>query len=535
MKQNNESFRVFADENLAYIEGDDALEIRSDPTFHLLPSKNGKIPRKGHYGAFEEIQYDKSKFLIIDGPKTTPESEWTCGRKEFAYRSMAEINDLAELFEKPESAKKNLAVYRPSRLALHEAIIAVSTMVRCTDEEDMRRKVEMIKPKVLSDVKKIEQMLENNRQQLGVEMLNLADKLLKHKSINGSKYADIVKNKYNFVINAPKEPAMGTLKAAAALAQDEIYTKHASEIIAKIARKRVNDAIKAGKLKALPIPKREDRIGFMMFGGPGAGKSTSKATFDDMLKDEGLTTSDAVVINTDSYRYLLVGKDTGKLDFSTITYLESANIRDKIFNRLYALNEEGKCPHCLFDQIYPSMKAIKFSTNNEGSARIEGVARYVVTALWAAKKRGNESRRYVDTVNLFELHQAACQELPEILAKSKGKNLYLQIRDNNKLRINNNDNSPGEIIFEANMLKNTVNISNVEKFYKYILNMAINPQAKDKTDVYDYSKMVSIDEYLKPLTRAGIKVNYPKDYLSPKYFDSQKAAYYARASYENEG
>ena len=101
--------------------------------------------------------------------------------------------------------------------------------------------------------------------------------------------------------------------------------------------------------------------------------------------------------------------------------------------------------------------------------------------------------------------------------------------------MNNHDNSPAEIIFEANMLKNTVNILNVEKFYKYILNMAINPQAKDKTDVYDYSKMVSIDKYLKPLIRAGIKVNYPKDYLSPKYFDSQRVAYYARASYENEG
>ena len=530
----DESFRVFADENLAYVEGEDALEIRSDPSFHLLLNKNGKIPRKGHYEAFEEIQYDKSKFLIIDGPKTTPESEWTCGRKEFAYRSMAEINDLAEMFEKPESAKKNLAVYRPSRLALHEAIVAVSTMVRCTDEEDMRRKVEMIKPKVLSDVKKIEQTLENNRKKLGIEMLHLAGELLKHKSIDGLKYAKIVKNKYNFVINAPKKPAMGTLKATAALAQDEIYTKYASEIISQIARKKVENAIKAGKLKALPIPKREDRIGFMMFGGPGAGKSTSKATFDDMLKDEGLTTSDAVVINTDSYRYLLSDKDTGQLDFSTITYLESAAIRDKVFNRLCTLNEEGKCPHCLLDQIYPSMKAINFSTDNEGSARMEGVARYVVTALWAAKKRGNESKRYVDTVNLLELHKDACQKLPKTLAKNKGKNLYLQIRDNNKLRMNNYDNSPAEIIFEANMLKNTVNILNVEKFYKYILNVAINPKAKDKTDVYDYSKMVSIDEYLKPLIRAGIKVNYPKDYLSPKYFDSQKAAYYARASYENE-
>ena len=528
----DEGFRVFADENLAYVEGEDASEIRSDPAFHILPDKNGEIPRKGPYEAFEEIQYDKSKFPLIDGPKTTPESEWTCGRKDLTFRSMAEINDLAELFENPEAVKKTLAVYRPSRLALHEAIVAVSTMVRCKDEDDMRSKVEVVHPAVATRVKEIEGKLKKDREKLYKQASDLVNKLSNGKDIGESPLACIVKEKYDIVMNAKKEPAMGAFEAAVVLSRDELYTNMASDMISKMARTEVENAIKAGQMEALSIPDTSDRIGFMMFGGPGAGKSTSKAVFDDMLGDIGLTTEDAVVVNTDSYRYLLSDKNVGNMDFSTITYLESAAIRDKVFNRLCALNEEGRCPHCLFDQVYPSMRAINFSTDKEGKARMEGVARYVVTALWAAKKRGDETNRYVDTVNLLELHQDACKELPKILVQSMGKKLVLTIGDNNKFSTDKNNPVISETIFKANMLNNTVDIVDVEKFYKYILNVAINPQAKDKSEIYDCARTQSIDKYLEPVRNAGITINYPKDYLDPKYIDKQKAACYAMLKYK---
>jgi len=325
---------------------------------------------------------------------------------------------------------------------------------------------------------------------------------------------------------------MGAFEAAVVLSRDELYTNMASDMISKMARTEVENAIKAGQMEALSIPDTSDRIGFMMFGGPGAGKSTSKAVFDDMLGDIGLTTEDAVVVNTDSYRYLLSDKNVGNMDFSTITYLESAAIRDKVFNRLCALNEEGRCPHCLFDQVYPSMRAINFSTDKEGKARMEGVARYVVTALWAAKKRGDETNRYVDTVNLLELHQDACKELPKILVQSMGKKLVLTIGDNNKFSTDKNNPVISETIFKANMLNNTVDIVDVEKFYKYILNVAINPQAKDKSEIYDCARTQSIDKYLEPVRNAGITINYPKDYLDPKYIDKQKAACYAMLKYK---
>ena len=514
MINKKEYFRVFADENLAYVEGEDASEIKYNKAFHLLPDENGDIPEKGPYAAFEEIQYDKSKFPLIDGPKTTPESEWTCGRKDLTYRSVAEINELASMFESPEAAKKTLGVYRPGRLALHETIVAVSTMVRCVDDQDMRRKVKMIYPAVLNNVRKIEPMLEAKRQDFDTKISVMVGKLAKHEKIGTLPLANFVKDKYNFVMNAPKEPNMGALKAVIALAWGEAYTKYASDIISQMARTEVFKAIKAGKLEVLPVPNPSDRVGFMMFGGPGSGKSTSKAAFDDMFKEKGLTTADAVVINTDAYRYLLTSRDVGDMDFSTITYLESSTIRNKVLDRLWELNREGKCPHCLFDQIYPSEKIIKFSTYKGGNARMEGVARYVVTALWAAKNRGDASKRYVDTVNLFELHQDACKKLPKTLAQSKGKNLFVRIRDNNKLA--SDGKKAPEAIFEANMLDGVVNILNVEKFYNYILNITINTQAKDKSEVYDLSKVQSIDKYLEPLKEVGIKINYPQDHLEQK-------------------
>ena len=141
----------------------------------------------------------------------------------------------------------------------------------------------------------------------------------------------------------------------------------------------------------------------MLSGGPGAGKSSSKSKFEKILKEECPKSHDAVVVNADSYRYLLVGRNIGNMDFGTLTYLEAAIIRDKVFAQLENLNKIGKCPHTIIDQVNPSIDRINFATDGGDTASLESISRYVITALWSAKKRGDETKRHVETELLLRL------------------------------------------------------------------------------------------------------------------------------------
>jgi len=261
--------------------------------------------------------------------------KYTILDSEHVYRVAQE---LAELHSCDTARLVNSYVaFKPARLALHEAIVAVVTTLQVQDEEEMRATVTKVYNAVLDDLAGLN--IDELRNEIEAKVASLVDAHLSGQQINSmskeSSIRDACETACNTVEKAIKEGYVfgnytrgyTARDAMIALATDSLYSSEATSKIKELVLQKITAD---STLQPLPIPAQNERKTLLVTGGISSGKGSSVITMADSAEDVGIFWKNIAKINGDSLKPLLLLKSAVKPDLYSQLSQEEASLLTKI-------------------------------------------------------------------------------------------------------------------------------------------------------------------------------------------------------------
>jgi hypothetical protein len=280
---------------------------------------------------------------------------YTIFNTEHVFRGAKEIAELLQIDPNiiPRDIPRDLVTYKPERLSLHALIVAISTKMRVSDENQLNVLVNEVYTSLMDDddykncinqaykqrniiEKEVEITIENLNKSKPIDESNNIQKIV-------SKWQEKLCDKNNSPNFSQYLEEYDIKKAIIAKAVDEIYYQEIKPNIIKFIDSLVDKAIQNDDELQISLPPSEERLTIMIAGGQASGKSGALKIVKENLKDADRDLIDFVKINTDSYKPLLLEPGTvNPFIYSQLTQPEASLIHSQIQDRVIALVEQKK-------------------------------------------------------------------------------------------------------------------------------------------------------------------------------------------------
>ena len=422
------------------------------------------------------------------------ESRSTIFNRDYVLRDRKDMAELHMISGKPP---KDLAVFRPSRMALHETVAALVTRTR-----------------MVNVAMTIEAFIEGHplyRDHIEVEAIfhdatfpEMAGRFLAYAAFLIDDHFDVLNPQPGVrnVLLQEKEIIEKRIKdksydprtaesrqALRKLVADKLLGEYYRAKIREMVDGAIDGYLKENPHLDLARKANPDRIAWVTVGGPASGKSS----LDDLIASErggyGETAS-ACRVNPDDYRGVLLRR-TGDPDEDSLhanfTHEEASRITDLILERLGEMTEEGHAPDMWLDMVNPSDKRMSLAAHGGAQVRL-----YVATCaphvaierafLRATKKDGKDRGRFVPTRVVLQGHREVSRSLPLALAQSP--HVLRLINTEASRHADRKSSASPPLIASGNGFDKNVEVHDIDAFMGFVRKSALNIDGKTPQDLF---------------------------------------------------
>lgn len=409
---------------------------------------------------------------------------------QVSFRSKSE---LAELYKATDFDIRELVALKPERLLLHEVITQTITKWRWNTTDELLTQIKL----VVSYLKKSYQMQnlakdsENYRNNIYIELNKKKDLDVSYikKSYSPGRYIN------NYTIK----------QAALALQVDIKYNEYINPRIINLVNNYYEKLFKDNPNSQIKVDSNKKPRTVIIAGGPASGKTTYSRLMQFKLLHEGIEWQDVVKINVDYYKNLLALNNIKQninpninpnILFSQLVQLEAQMISNyRLKARVVELLKQRQIQFVLWDQVLVDPAKIEWGLLNNGTVSIHVISTDITNAIQRSYQRGKLTGRYEATEQVLNLHKRVTQELPEIINRFSGKNVYINILDNN------NQKESLSKIFEVYNAQKYAVIYDSSKLISFISKLNMNSKIQSTKVEQDVN--INIKEYFSILATNG--------------------------------
>ncbi len=324
---------------------------------------------------------------------------------------------------------KELVVFKPDRMVIHEMLILALTRIQVDDNLlkqiilDENSAPAFIK-NIKDQIKGLSVQFEEQRKQFefyaefllaNARAITKTDRQDKEVGQLIQKFEEKIKQRMNSGLYDPPLSEYRTVLKW--LVADELLRKQNLNVILKIVKEGFDNGLKGNELRRLTLKDNNARRVYFIVGGPASGKSS-------LLRDMKLDTKDWCVINPDNYkRFLLTGDENHQLRAS-MTHEESSYIATKTVDRLSEMivDEKGvaNVPDIILDVVKSSDDLLRKMATHGPIVTLYVASCPVEMAVQRAFERARDEKsvdygRYVPTEIILEGHKEESVLLPRVL------------------------------------------------------------------------------------------------------------------------
>lgn len=472
-------------------QGKDHKKVPFIPTFDQLKVLTES---KTSMGKPFSIEQDEKKVEILP-------TDYTFLNPANIYQSPELI---ALMYEATGKAPIELVSFKPERALFQVVAATVSAYVKYGNEEERNQIIVEQYEKMRSLANQTGISYENIRDEFIQQLKGKIDKPELRQLANDAKEkVKKLKETGKFpcdYCNIDEETLAAEI-ATSALYKKEIYPHLQKEVKDKITQSGLGLKQKSSK----PIV-------LLLAGGSASGKGTSQAVLLEDATKANIHHKDIVLINSDSYKGLLV-KPTPENSaiFSQISYPEARLVIRAMAHDI-ADNERA---NILIDQVKPIKKDFDYASQGYDVSCIY-VSTKAEDALERAFLRGGEILRYEDTQGLLKGHKEVVDQVLDRIKEQASKQQPLPI----KMRFVDNNVPKGsapELFMEINFEEKKVNIFDDQKLEEFLKKQFINDKAKTYGEIYSFSgselaekAQIAKDKFIEQLKDLGFTIEKPK-------------------------
>ncbi len=388
--------------------------------------------------------------LFLDNPNTPPitsnidfEDGWDITiekilDKQFTIYEVGtrDFHEIEEMKKATGYEVKELVVFKPERMFLHELIIYIKTNLktRIQDKEAFEDLKEIINNCFCDElVKKEVSLLAENFKSTKIVIENYIGYLIEDYFHIANANEDLQERVKKFNTHIQDRIKNGKCNIRLSDSKELMVKLISDDLLRDLFKKKVREIVeiffeeKRDKYSFLKLKRNVQRAAWAIVGGPAAGKSSLKTEVREQIQEE----DGCCVVNPDDYKPLLETEKvrTDNLKYAALVHEESSYITDEIFKRLKEMVEANKAPNILLDIVTSSEK--KMSIAGYGGATIylniatcpvEGTEGAIDRAFTRARDNSPENddkNRYVPTKVVLAGHKGESVLLPETIEKFK--------------------------------------------------------------------------------------------------------------------
>ncbi len=432
--------------------------------------------------------------------------KYTILESEYVYRNAEELAELHSC--DPSKLVNSYVAFKPARLALHEAIVAVVTTVQVEAEAEMQTIVARVHQSVLDTLDTLGLDMERNdikekvTRSVDAYLLNpdtpqsIENKLIVDRCIQ-------VRSRTDGYVFGQYKAGYTERDAMIALATDSLFSTIATERIKAVVTAKIKED---PAIQRITIPEQSKRTTLLVTGGISSGKGSSVSTMKFSAEREGVSWRNIAKINGDSLKPLLLEPNTGKVKpelYSQLAQEEASLLtKIKIKGALRDMIRNEKAPHMFFDQTRIEDDA-KWGIEHGGQVIGLIVSTDIERAIPWASARGIETGRYEATQNIINNHKAVAEELMTVFVPLAGQLAQFTLVDNNVPRGTN-----PIVVMTVDTTHRSIVVLDEAKLGEFTKKCNINPGAINAEQLYTRSK--TKESYLTDLiAKTGYTVDVP--------------------------
>jgi hypothetical protein len=399
------------------------------------------------YNSVKLLETDKIEPLALDDAWNVTSEELQVLEKDFTIyetgigtRTIDEINLMKEA---TGFGAKDLVVFTPKRMLLHEGMVYIKTKFQLPDNEagsvadKVNRKLKILLTALDQDLETQAKLKPLNARfnEIKGNFTSYVTHALEDyfHGVRNNTYLNPKLQKFNDSIE--KRIKEGECRIRASESRNLMIDLTVDDLLRDFYRKEIQKVVEvyfsggAGKkvvadnnVLELTTWPNVLRSAWAIAGGPASGKSSSIKA----IRAQAEFNDDCCVVNPDEYKHFLVSEVKQKSiveKYASLAHEESSYITDQLMNRLEAMIKQDKGPNILLDVVTSSSNKMEIIGYGGAALRlfvvtcpVEGENGAVVRAYQRAKEGLIEDRgRYVPTEVILEGHKKECTILPDII------------------------------------------------------------------------------------------------------------------------
>ncbi|MFN7097730.1 MAG: hypothetical protein ACK4PR_09270, partial [Gammaproteobacteria bacterium] len=464
--------------------GDFNVDSERDPYFYRWYMNYIKLFRK-------PLNY---KMPVIEQEHLDP---WKISVDEIIYlngtiyehisRSREEIKELSDA---SGLEVKELVVFLPDRMALHECIVNITVMVDLSDLTLLDKLLSTEKFYGKEILPKV-QYLQNSWQKLKNNFENYVKRILES-YLPGVGVDKKIKDRIEYyrekiesrIIQKQYDGRVLEInKVLKKLVADELLREHLLSEISKVVKNTLTEYIILNHINQMVIQPNFSRMTWVIAGGPAAGKSSLTSEVNRILKRAEPTGSIPYCkVNPDLFKkYLIADNKSTTAFFAAMTHVESSYIVHLLINRLHEMVNANQAPHILLDTVKSSEDKMQLAREGGASVNlfiascaVEGETGAIKRAFKRAKdNKSPDYGRYVPTYEILNGHKQESLLLPETIKRTALK-----------LRIYTTKDKHPSLIAVIDDYSKNLRVYDPPEFYAFIRKSEINVNAQSEDKLY---------------------------------------------------
>jgi hypothetical protein len=456
-------------------------------------SNDNKIPIvEGPYN----VQYESLKSIALN--EEIP--YYTIFQDKNVFRPKGEeLLELSEAIGQVEIA--SIVSYKPERLALHWTAAYINFYAKIKDNNHFDDLVKDLYQTVLKDFENVSKKILNERSKIEKKVTTTIGLLQKGIIIDNSEISIQTQKVYNKVKSRSEQylylagtyDSQETIeKVSIKLATDSLYnsSKEINSMLKEYVKEKIKEAIKDEKIDPLVFSKHGYRS-FIVFSGPGGGKTSLSKAIAKFYGDEGVAT-----ITRDKFRRVLIDDYNNAVrNFKSTTMIsqdESSAIQSKVQEVFKEISDQREgSPVSILESSGTSPAFENEVINSCDITRpcyIYFVSLPTEKAINRAYKRAAEPRqdtdrqKFIQTDVVIALHKRFGEIFEDTLVKNVDKNIIFEVVDNDVEL----GQQPLVTAFGKSGKNPEFNIYDFEELVEFMNKQFLNLEAKNASELYSF-------------------------------------------------
>lgn len=427
-----------------------------------------------------------------------------------------------------ERQLKDLVVFRPQRRLLHEIIIQVTTQIQLESDEHFEVLTKAIEKETVKEINDKNPEFEQMRRYYNESAFDaIKDYNFGNSSDSGTEPNETIREIFQTVNNRVKngtyKPGLyipnETLKSVISkIFADDLLKKHYLMHVNEIVASQIKEKLKRGDIQSLKVfkeaeredilialdrYKNEQRLTYMVAGGPASGKGILTQRLAALLKENNMALRNFAMIAPDRYKLVLQdSKNLGadKSYHGTLTQDECRLIATESRDRIMQMARNNSAPNTFIEMLVPYEDKIELGTYSGGRFRVYIASADPIASVDGSFERFKEKGRFVPKEYVLEGQKRVSAYIPKLITdnRNKNKNIRLEIHDTTNAFHEDSAKykNPVALIEPAD---DVVTLFDLTKIFDFIKKTDINPNAENPNKIF--SATTSTEELARRLKK----------------------------------